>query len=475
LVNEALTDSPEYGTALIVYPSRGYSVAALLTDIRVMYTPSFKNYISRSAILLLAELPCLLLASPEARSAAFFLQEQSPAASGRAFAGDAAAAEDVSTIFYNPAGMTELRGGLQGQAGLYLIAPEANISDRGSSVSVGASPATSVGGAVSDQAFNPQPIGNLYLAAPLDGGIWLGLGITVPFGLRDHYQLNYFGRYDSTKTELRTIDIAPSAAYAVTNWLSMGGGIDIQRADAKLENSLPNPLAPGGPSPATDGLFDATGGDWAVGFNLGLLLKPTNDFRVGFSYRSGLDHDLKGNSTTQLPGVLSSAQSVSAAFKLPDIASLGAAYDLSPAITLLAQVDYYGWSRFKDIRLTFADGTQQILQENYKNSAGVSLGAEWKPSTPWVLRGGVEFDQTPTPNDDRSTAVPDSDRTWLAVGASYEIDDRVGVDMSYAHAFATSARISRTTNFSSLATTAVTNGETTDSSDVVGLAVHFRY
>lgn len=418
---------------------------------------------------------CLLLAAAETRAAGFFLQEQSAAASGRAFAGDAAAAKDASTIFYNPAGMTELRGSFQGEAGVYLIAPEANMSDRGSTISVGGLPATATGGAANDQAFNPQPSGNLYLAAPFNPDLWFGVGITVPFGLRDHYQSNYFGRYDSTKIELRTIDIAPSVAYAVTRWLSIGAGIDVQRADAKLQNALPNPLAPGGPSPTTDGLFDATGGDWTVGFNLGLLLKPTSVLRLGFSYRSGMDHNLKGNSSTEIPGILSSSQPATASFKLPDVASFGVAYVLMPDLTLLGQVDYYGWSRFKEIRFTFADGTQQVLPQNYKDSFGVSLGAEWKASAAWTIRGGVEFDQTPTPNDARSTAVPDSDRTWLAFGVSYEISDRIGIDMSYAHAFATSAPINRTTNFTTLATVAVTKGSTSDSSNVVGLAMRFRY
>lgn len=420
-------------------------------------------------------LSCLLLASVDAQSAGFFLQEQSPSASGRAFAGDAAAANDVSTIFYNPSGMTELRGGLQGQAGVYLIAPEANISDRGSSSSVGPFPATSTGGNPHDQAFNPQPIGNFYLAIPLNPSLWLGVGVTVPFGLRDHYQLNYFGRYDSTKIELRTIDVAPSVAYALTRWLSIGGGIDFQRADAKLENAIPNPLASGGPSPSTDGLFDANGGDWTVGFNAGLLLKPTSNFRVGFSYRSGVQHNLKGNSATEIPGILASTQPISAAFKLPDIASFGIVYELTSELSLLGQLDYYGWSRFKDIRLSFADGTQQIIPQNYRNSAGASVGVEWKTAPAWTIRSGVEFDQTPTTNDSRSTAVPDSDRTWLAFGVSYEISDRIGIDMSYAHAFAASAPINRTNSFPSLSTTVATKGMTTDSSNVVGFAMHFRY
>ncbi|HEV2698746.1 MAG TPA: outer membrane protein transport protein, partial [Terriglobales bacterium] len=303
------------------------------------------------------------------------------------------------------------------------------------------------------------------------------LGITTPFGLQDNYQLNYFGRYDSTKTELRTIDVAPSAAYAVTRWLSIGGGIDFQHADGALQNALPNPLALG--SPTADGLFDSTGSDWALGFNAGVLVKPTTNLRLGFSYRSGTDHNLKGQSTAEVPGISSTSQSVSAGFKLPDVASLGAAYNVTPALTLLAQADYYGWSRFKEIRFTFADGTQQGVPENFKNTIGFSVGAEWKASPNWTLRSGIEYDPTPTPNDGRSTALPDSDRTWLAIGASYAFNDRLAVDASYAHDFANTVQINRVNTFypsTVLATTVTTKGVTANStSNVVGLALRYRY
>jgi long-chain fatty acid transport protein len=441
-----------------------------------------KNVILRIALFVSTSACTLLfLGGGEARSSGFFLQEQSAAASGRAFAGDAAAASDASTVFYNPAGMTRLQGNVQGEFGLYMIAPQAKTSDRGSTVSVGGGAAQPVGGRSSDQGFDPAASGNLYVAAPLPQmrELWFGLAVTTPFGLKDHYALDSFGRYDATQTDLRTIDVAPSIAYAVTHWLSLGAGLDLQRADGKLQNALPNPLAVGGPSPASDGLFEASGGDWGVGFNLGLLLQPTDRLRLGFSYRSGIDHTLRGNSSTELPGILSSSQAATASLKLPDVASLGAAFDVTSTLTLLAQADYYGWGRFQNIRLSFADGTQQIISENYHNTVGFSLGAEWKIASPWTLRGGVEFDPTPSPGANRSTAIPDSNRTWLAFGISYELTPQIGIDMSYAHDFSAPAQINRTNVFyanSALpATTVSTKGTTENSSNVVGLAMRVRY
>ena len=51
----------------------------------------------------------LSLAAGQASGSAFALQEQNASGLGHAYAGGAAAAEDVSTIFYNPAGLVRLQ------------------------------------------------------------------------------------------------------------------------------------------------------------------------------------------------------------------------------------------------------------------------------------------------------------------------------------------------------------------------------
>ena len=55
-----------------------------------------------------------------AAAAGFALIEQSASGMGNAFAGAAATAEDASTIFYNPAGMSKL-GSTQITVGAHLI------------------------------------------------------------------------------------------------------------------------------------------------------------------------------------------------------------------------------------------------------------------------------------------------------------------------------------------------------------------
>ena len=159
---------------------------------------------------------------------------------GRAFAGKSAMSEDASTIFFNPAGMTRLQGP-EATAGVHLLLPRADMENRGStSTDRRHRPVTQpIGGGDGGNPYDPTPVPNAYFAYPLmNRDLWVGLGVSAPFGLANKYNADWFGRYNSIETELLTLNIAPSVAYKVLDWVSIGGGIDIQYADAKLTNAI---------------------------------------------------------------------------------------------------------------------------------------------------------------------------------------------------------------------------------------------
>jgi long-chain fatty acid transport protein len=401
-----------------------------------------------------AALALLAATTQEGRAAAFFLQEQSTRGIGRANAGSAAVADDATTIFFNPAGLTELSEP-QAAVGAHLLMPQADVGDRGSTAATPGTRGAALPypGARDGDPYDPQPTGNAYVAAPLAGGrVWAGLGAGIPFGLRSDYGRDWFGRYDSVESELLTVNIAPTVAVALNERISIGGGIDVQYADATLVNAIPNPAAPGGPSPATDALFRVEGDDWSVGFNVGLLLKPTPTTRVGVHYRSGIDHDLSGD--VQLSGLagplaaLNGSTTASAEVKLPDITTLAVAQELTPRLTLLGQVSRFGWDRFEILRIETDDGRPDVVStENYRNTWTVALGAEYALTEAWTLRGGVQYDETPTRDGFRSTRVPDGDRFWTALGASFAPSERIAFDVAYAHLFVEDGEIDLTRSF----------------------------
>jgi long-chain fatty acid transport protein len=173
----------------------------------------------------------LTVLSPASLAAGFALIEQSASQLGNAFAGSAAFANDASTIFFNPAGMTRLPAQVVG--GLHYVLPSTKFD--GTATDPAGGPASGGNGGESGQA---GVIPNFYITAPLGDGLFAGLGINVPFGLSTEYDDNWKGRYQGIESELLTINFNPSLAYRVNRHLSIGAGFTLQYIDAKLTQAI---------------------------------------------------------------------------------------------------------------------------------------------------------------------------------------------------------------------------------------------
>lgn len=358
---------------------------------------------------------------PAAQAAGFYLQEQSVSALGTAYAGAAAIARDASIVYYNPAAMTAL-GRSQMYVGGNFIRPRADLDDRGSTV-LGA-PA---GGVDSDNPVDPVVIPNFYAAAPFfDDALWLGFGVSVPFGLATKYEDNWAGRYDSIKSDLKTKDFQASAAFKISDRISLGGGIDLQTAKAELTSAATNGV--------TEGLSRLEGNDSSLGWNVGIYAQPWDNTRIGLSYRSEVGHELEGHiSASGVPG-LNEFSKGTAGLDLPDIASFGIAHDCGERLTLLGQATWFGWNDYEKIKAVRENGTvASTTIQNYQATLNFSAGAEYKWDDALTLRGGYQFDETPTSDEYRTTRTPDGDRHWFTLGGSYEIDDNISLDAAAAY------------------------------------------
>ena len=158
--------------------------------------------------------------SSGALASGFQLVEQNASGLGNAYSGQAAAAENASTIFWNPAGMTRLPG-RQVALAINAIRPQSEFNDNGLSRSPtgGALSATNTnGGDAGDWAFVP----NGYLSWQINPSWWVGIGVTVPFGLKTEYDTTFIGRFQSQRAEVKTIDINPSVAWKLSDAVSLG-------------------------------------------------------------------------------------------------------------------------------------------------------------------------------------------------------------------------------------------------------------
>ncbi|XBQ15160.1 MAG: outer membrane protein transport protein [Oceanicaulis sp.] len=399
---------------------------------------------------------CLTAAAP-ALADGFKLSENSPRDFGMAGSGYAALAADPSTIWSNPAGLARLED-WQVTAGAYYVHGRGEFEDAGSVDALG----RPIPGTQDEDLFEDKVVPNLYLAAPVGDRMTLGLGVNVPFGLATDYEPSSITRFQSVKSSLQVIDINPSVGFALTDQLSFGLGVSAQYADAKLSNAIDFTAVCLSQAPAAScqaaGLFPARsegyvkveGDDWSYGWNAGMLFEPEPGTRVGISYRSEVSHELEGDANFEPPAgaaIFSPAftdTQGAAPLDLPAEAAVSLRHEVSGTFAWNATVRVSFWD-LDALVVDYANPAQPDSVEplGYHNTTRVALGGEWAPQPDWVFRAGIAYDESPTPEDERSPRVPDSDRVIAALGASWTPMDSWTVDLGYQHLFFDDAEIDR--------------------------------
>ncbi|MBP6030432.1 MAG: transporter [Sphingobium sp.] len=407
----------------------------------------------------------MALLAPRAQAGGFLLQEQSQLEIGRAFSGAAAAADDPSALFYNPAAITDLPG-IQLSTGATLLFIDSHQRDLGTTrTGPGATPTQAVGGGNGGNPFAPVvPVPTSFASARLSDRLWLGFGLSAPFGLKLRYEDDFFGRYDSTYSNLLTLDGQMSAGYRLNDAIAIGGGINLQYIYGKLTSAMPA-LTPGG----TDGHNSMKADDVSLGWNAGVLIRLPHDVRVGLGYRSRIKHELKGDYHWELGGTIKDF-GVRSPITLPDMLTLGISAPLDTRTKVMISGRYYGWSSFDALKLHFSTGSSGRRDFNYRDSWSVSAGLERTVTDRLTVRGGAMFDRTPTNAAFLSTRVPDGDRTWASGGLSYRLNGHMTLNASYAHVFIAKQDLLRTDSFYTPPATMMTTTSARSSGNVDMLA-----
>ena len=388
----------------------------------------------------------------QAGATGFELREQSAVGQGASFAGAAARDDDPSMIFFNPAAMSSLPG-LQGAVVGSGILPtaEAKSGSATRNAALGGSPiAGSVGGDIGIDAFVPALHTTLQLAPD-----WhFGLSVTAPWGLVTKQAEDSIARYHALTSSLRTTNIAPAVSWQALPSLSLGAGLQIQYATARLSNGvdfgaigaaqgIPG-FVPGG----RDGRSTVTGDNTAVGFTLGAQWQPLTNTRVGLAFRSAVFHTLEGDAQFQsVPFPISRSPAfantaVQAKLVTPETVTLGVRQRIDDRWTALAGLEWTNWSRFQELTVNFANGrAPSVTEERWRDSVFASIGGEYRWNQELTLRAGFAYDQTPVRSADRTPRIPDNDRYWLSAGASYQVNRNITLSAAYTHIFAPDATV----------------------------------
>ncbi|MDX1800381.1 MAG: outer membrane protein transport protein [Marinobacter sp.] len=395
-----------------------------------------------------------IIAPSSAWASGFSLNEQSASAMGTANAGAAADPENATTVFFNPAGMSQLSGNnLSFGAAVLDINAEAQDGSTSATNQIGQPVAGNGGGDIADPAVLP----NIYLTHEVSQAIDVGFGIHAPYGLAADYNDDFVGRYFADKTELTAIAFTPAISVNNGQGLSMGLGLNIIYAKGKLtrfvDNSGTLAQAPAGVAPGTpsQGYADIEGDDVAVTLQFGFLYKLNDRTQFGLKAQTGNDLQLEGDAkftdvaVVTPPGTpaqkggpglavpIDSTEPARVPLSIPESVTVGVRHRLTNAVTVLAGATYTKWSRFNALDIYGRDPGKPItsqspggqpnqlthVPEQWDNTWQFNVGGIWQATPEWALKAGYAYDQSPV--DRYVTArIPSSDRHWLTLGTQWK-------------------------------------------------------
>ena len=379
---------------------------------------------------------------------------------GGAFVG---LADDPTALYYNPAGITQLKGKMNFAATYTfgIFHPKIHHPEIVDMYGV-----TRAQADTKEQDWRWAQIPSFYVTYKINDKLTAGFAFFAPFGTATDWTHTWIGRYFADKTDLRTYDFNPTIAYKVSDKLSVAFGIDYVYSTVEIKKSISYPMiaaqAPGLTLAQQMSLYnnfynrnydvdvklkgdtDSSGRGW--GFNVGLLFKPNDCWQIGAIYRSEVDLDFKGHASYQyMPGAVAlgaknllQRTGISSSIKLPDYLAIGIVNKSFKNWTLAFDFYWTGWSDYKSLNVKFDDfagqkGYVSKTRKDWNDVIALRFGAEYQINN-WAFRFGYMHDESPTKDSTRGPELACSDRNDFTVGVGYKYKN-FSIDAAYLIAF----------------------------------------
>ncbi len=357
------------------------------------------------------------LAPGAATAGAFQIREGSARTLGAALSGRTSGDANVSFALQNPAALSGVARGevSSGVAGIFASADATTD-------------ATLPGFKSADNPSETAFVPSLAVGWRVRPDVVLGLTVDAPFGLATEYDDEFIGSFMGVESELLNVVVTPMVAWEPTPGVSLGAGVSLSYADAKLTNRT-----------AGVGVASLEGDDFALGFRLGAQARLAERTTVGIAYRSGIDHKLEGefsdNYVVPTPGGLVGLGGPgSAKVDLPQSVSFGITQGVTDRLRVMAEGEFVGWSSYEEVRaISGLTGIAVVEEQNYEDSWMGSVGVEYDATEALTLRAGFAYDQTPSPAEFRTVRVPDADKMWFSLGLTYSVTEQLSVDAAYTY------------------------------------------
>lgn len=360
------------------------------------------------------------------------INEQSASSMGTGFAGRSSSAQDASTVFGNPAGMSKLDR-TQISAGFAVIDASTDISNANS---------TSIGTNKGDMVpFTAIPFG--YYVKPLNENWHFGLGVYVPFGLISDYEAGFQGRYHGLKSEVQVVTLQPTLSYRINERISVGFGPTINR----IEGTLSSAVAVG----PTDANVDVQGDDVGYGFNAGLLVGLSDRLALGVTYHSSVGYTLEGRTrVSDFPLPVNGSYDATLEVTTPESVDVSLTYAHDERWTLYAGTTWTRWSQFDQLVIENQSSPAlfSTIEEdlNWSDTWTFAFGAAFQITPSVELRTGLALDRSPTNDADRTVRIPVGHRKVLSLGAGWEANNNLILDVAYAYLREDQASVNHTSS-----------------------------
>jgi long-chain fatty acid transport protein len=348
-----------------------------------------------------------------------------------------AGVNDPSAVYYNPAALSEVNGNHLLASGIYV-----NVDN-----------SVENSGRKSRNQHDDNFLASFFANYHIPGtDLTLGIGTYAPFGLATTYGSDAFTRFAAIQTELKTIYVTPALSWNPTNYLSLGAGLSFVHSSGTFSRALCLDPFSGCTQPlGLEGTVRLTDTADAFAYNLGLLVKPMDNLKFGFSYRSRVDlrfdnADAKFGGSFSTPVANANVRPI----PLPPVINAGLFWQITPNWGAEFVYEYTRWSEFKNFTATFSPTPIFVplaaplpgftLPQDWKNTSTLRFGSYYALNDNWELRGGIAVEETPIPSKTLNPAIPGADLLTLNAGIGYKWD-KISLDLAYMAVFYKTRRV----------------------------------
>ncbi|THK34346.1 transporter [Ensifer sp. MPMI2T] len=401
----------------------------------------------------------LLAGIATAEAGGFAVREQSAYGQGSSFAGIAAPGDSISSMFWNPAAVTTVTG-VTVEGNVTAVFPRSELDVDPSRSTLAVLGITGDGGNVGEIGIVP----GTYFAMPVSDQLYFGVSVTAPYGLSTTSDIPWVGMFSHLEADVLSINVSPVVGVKLNDMISVAAGLQVQYLDVEIESAL----APTGSPPRQR----IQGDDYGVGFVAGVTLTPFDGTTLGIGYRSMVKHTLDGSQSFDIPvagGLIPAGRyPITADITLPETVTVGLRQRITESFALTAGIEWANWSRIQTVPFEGSPAGSDLAL-NYDDGWFFAIGGEYQYNPNLTLRAGLGYEIAPTTDEDRSMRLPDADRIWASIGASYNWNERLSLDIGYSHLFVDDAPVDETTAGVRYA------GEAEGSVDIISFGLRYKF